>query len=934
MTPLRFTTRSLSLAITVLALGLLSPSPAPLRSAPLQLQPSRLYVDFSAKPAPAHLLAYDLCFIDAEAEAELGPGRALGHAYFARLGAISLAPGSAAGQAAKQAGLVMSGAGAGWDDLLVDVLHPQWISWVLKHQAQAAANRGFSGFLLDGASTLAQLDRLRPESALQHRKAFVSLVFALRREFPDKPFVLRGGFDFLPFLSGKLEGVLAENLLAAPDAECTIRRAQSRGLKIFAVEFGRLGDVAGHRAAADRLLKIGCLPFITTPDLDGLALGPLQAQPRHVVVLHGWDSGKQSRPLQSAAETWTARTLAPALNWLDLAPRYIAVPDWLSSPEAAARLFHPRPAAIIIDPELALPPASQAAAAEWLVQARQNQIPILLAGQPFTEPSAWSALASTLGLTGTGQPTPAACRSSLSRFEASWFNSGRVPPTHALRCFDLQSPETATRVLNYRMSHPADAAARSFDACFLADWGGAWFDSALRAPIDTFRFLEAALRRDSAGPVPDTTTLAGRQVYLSTVQGRGFCETSWKSGDTFCGEVLHNELRRFPSLPATVAVSESDIRGWSATSNPAEAMRYEAVARAIFSLAHIEPAANSYSRPASWSADSFQAGPLRPVIPDQRSGIEREITGSLYYVKRRLVPPGKSLQFFLWPEGAEPSQAALDHLAKTGASHFPGSWRAGWNVSPVADLPELAPEPPILQPGTARAIASAWFQIHARPDSRRLAPVHLAYSFSDLKKTATVEALREIWSWCASQPLLPMTASTYAAFTRDAADIEIYPGKENHWRVVSSGRPATLRLPASRGVPDLARCLGVQGFTTHGDQLYLHIGGLNVCEIILRPADSQPQDPPAAHLHLVDADRLLDFYELHSDSARFRPHGRDAAVVTLGGLRPGSWYQLTASGSQTRLQASVEGRLTVKAPALATTTIQPAAELGKPYASR
>lgn len=893
-------------------------------SAPLQIPNSRLYVDFSAAPSPTNLLAYDLVFIDAEAKAELGPGRALGHTYFARINPVIVTPGSRAGTKAAELNLPVRGHDSAWANLMVDVLHPDWINWAVSQQAQPAAEQGFAGFLLDGTAALSELDRLNPEKFLPHRQAYINLVTELRRKFPDKPIVLRGGFEFANVLCNQIEGVLAENILTRDNAELTIRKAQGHGLKIYAVEHGNPSDSIANQNAAAQLERIGCLPFITTPALDGTVLGPNVAQSRQTLVLHGWDSQSEARPAQSPESTWTARTLAPALKWLDVSPRYVGVTEWLAK---SSSLLHPRPAGIIIDPGMILHASQQSAAAAWLVQAHANQIPIVLAGQPFTEANTWSTLASALKLSGSGQPGPTATRSNLSHYEASWFIANQLPGNHVLRPLDLQSPPNATHLLSYRLT---DTSSSSFHAAFITTWGGAWLETSSRTSIDSFRFLEAALQRDASGPVPDTTTHAGRRIYLSTVQGTGFTESAWKAGSLFCGQILLTELEKFPSLPATIAVSEADIRGWSADSNPADATRYEAVARSLFSLPQIEPAANSYSRPINWSPDAFQSGPLQSLVPDSRFGIEREITGSFLYLKRRLVPPGKNLRFFLWPEGAVPSQAALDHLAQTNATQLSGSWQSGWNVSPLT-IPKISAEqaPTLNKPDSAEAIAATWFQTHNAPTARRVAPIHLAYAFADLKKTATLEALRQIWTWCAEQPLHPMIASTYAGFVSDAAKIEVFPVASNHWRIVSSGRPATLRLPASRGVPDLTRSSGITGYTTHQGQTYIHLGSIPLCELVVKPADET-----TPHLHLVDADRPIDFYELRTQTARFRTHDRDTAILTLGGLIPNNWYQLNAGGLQNRLQADPSGQLTLKAPALTTVSIQPAPELGKPYASR
>ena len=115
-------------ATRVFALGILIASLNPLMAEPIQRPNSRLYVDFSAQPAPANLLAYDIAFLKADSDAELGPGRALGHTYYAELRTVLVAPESPAGTQARAAGLTLKTQNTDWNDLLIDVLHPQWIA--------------------------------------------------------------------------------------------------------------------------------------------------------------------------------------------------------------------------------------------------------------------------------------------------------------------------------------------------------------------------------------------------------------------------------------------------------------------------------------------------------------------------------------------------------------------------------------------------------------------------------------------------------------------------------------------------------------------------------------------------------------------------------------------------------------------------------------
>ncbi len=921
----------------VVLLGLLSKTSFELEAAPLQTVKPRLLVDLSARPDPRSLLAFDFCIVDPAAEVELGPGRELGHGYFARLASIALPVGSGLAADAALRGLTLPAPDGGEAAFLLDILQPEWADWMIEQHAKAAAQQGFGGFFVQGAQDLPRLDRLRPAQAAAHRQAFISFVQRLHQRFPDKPILLHRGFDLVPELQASLRGVVIDGVFRGPGGkvvaeagveamERTIRQIQSCGLKVLAVEHGDPAQPKANVAAATRLEALGCLTFVTTPDLAGTVLGPHLPAARQVLVLHGWDPEQTQVAQRPASQTWTAQTLTPALHWLGLEPQFVTVPEWTQAQTTPAQLMHPLPAAIVIDPEIELTPAIQRAMADWLIAAAENQIPILLTSQPFTDPAGWRSVAAGLGLQGSGAELASAERARLARFDANWLLPSQLPEQHALRALDLQAPPAATPLLSYRTT---TAESQAFDACFLTHWGAVWLARTIQAPLDSYRFLEAALQRQNSDPVVDTSTLAGHQIYVSTVQGKGFCETSWLPGGPLCGQVLADELENFPSLPVTIAVAEADIRGWSAESNPSEAMRYEAIARALFAQPQVEPAVNSYSRPTSWHPERFQAGALRPVVPDARSGLEREIAGSMAYLHRRLIPPGKNPLFMLWPEGAAPSEAAIQHLAALGGTHLPGSWRPGWNLCPVENpTASASSSAELAHPIQGTTIAQAWFDLH-RPDpkARRLGPIHLAYSFADVKQPSTLDALRQIWAWCADQPLHPMTASTYARFAEAAARVTIYPVASHHWRVISSGGSTTLRLPAHRGLPDLTRSTGVIGYSQQGDQLYLQLNGQVVSEVVLRPAAEL-----SPHLHLVAAERLVDFHQLTADSARFRLQGRDPAVVTLGGLIPGGQYFVTASAQQATQRADAAGRLTFRAPALATISLQP--NSAKPYAAR
>lgn len=932
---------SRSLALTLVLAGAWLVSTGAM-AGPLQSKAPRLYVNYAPQPPLADLLAHTVCLLDAGCETDFGLGQGMGHLYLARLTPLAVTAGSAAAERAQAAGLVRTESGKGWDRLLLDPLKSGWRAEVIEGQALAAAKRGFDGFVIEGAQELAELAALDPALKAARQKQFTTMVRELRRRFPDKRLVLHRGWELLSETHDVLYGLFFDGLFRQRDAagrsqavsetaaareEKNVRVAQTLGLKVLVAEPGEAMAARLNEEAAERLQRIGCAVVVTGGQGEKEVLGPHLPEARTVLVLHGWDAAQEGVAVKPVEQTWAARELEPALKWLGLEPRYLSVTAWREALAEGALPAVTRLAGVLVDADCVVPAGAQEALAGWLLSAVEAGTPLLLGSQPLTTAAAWDRLSGGLGLQGDGQEIDAAGTLALSGYRADWFPAGRFPEQRALRGVDLQAPAGAERVLSYRRVL-ASGEARRCDVVFTASWGGAWLARCAGAPVEAFRWAETALRRHEAGPVPDTTTVAGRRVFLSTVQGRGFCEPSWLPGGRLCAEVLRDELAEVPNLPVTVAVAEADIRGWSEASEPSESGRYEVLARALFSLPQVEPAANTMSRPQNWVTDAFVAGPLRPGVPENRFDAGREIAGSLDFVRRRLLPPGKSAAFLLWPEGSAPGAEAMQRVRAEGGWHLPESWRPGWSLGgeESAATVEVAPGPP----DSAEAMAQAWIDQQGGGDAaRRTGPAHLAYAFGDLKKTTNVEALRRIWSWCAEQAWHPMTAAGYARFLEDAASCRIDRVGRDHWRVISTGRALTLRLPAGRGRPDLTRSRGVAGYREHAGQLYLYLSGREVSEVVLRPAEEL-----APHLHLVEADRLVDFHHLEREQARFRVQGRDAAVVVLGGLKAEAWYLVEASGVKTRLQTDAAGRLALQAPALATIQLQPVPGEGRSYAAR
>ena len=117
--------------------------------------------------------------------------------------------------------------------------------------------------------------------------------------------------------------------------------------------------------------------------------------------------------------------------------------------------------------------------------------------------------------------------------------------------------------------------------------------------IDPFAFLTAALGADP-GPVPDVTTLVGRRIYFSHIDGDGWRNVTeivpWRRTRKLSSEVILDEiLRRYPDLPVTVGPVVADLHpDWCGSDETRD------IARRMFALPNVEAGSHSWTHPLDW----------------------------------------------------------------------------------------------------------------------------------------------------------------------------------------------------------------------------------------------------------------------------------------------------------------------------------------------
>lgn len=237
--------------------------------------------------------------------------------------------------------------------------------------------------------------------------------------------------------------------------------------------------------------------------------------------------------------------------------------------------------------------------------------------------------------------------------------------------------------------------------------------------IDPFAFLEKAL---GAGPrpIPDTTTVSGRRIYFSHVDGDGWNNMSTVQPyadrrETNAAVMLDKLIAPYHDLPVSVGLIAGDadpLHGGTAQA--------AALARRIFSLPQVEAASHTCTHPYHWAfyanyrrvseisrvlrfsdaqpnyddrslaglvrhwrsqnlAKSIEApakedddsGSLPRARPQQPFDLDLEVKGALDRASR-LAPSTKPASLYLWSGDTTPFEAAVKATRDAGVRNMNG----------------------------------------------------------------------------------------------------------------------------------------------------------------------------------------------------------------------------------------------------------------------
>ncbi len=362
--------------------------------------------------------------------------------------------------------------------------------------------------------------------------------------------------------------------------------------------------------------------------------------------------------------------------------------------------------------------------------------------------------------------------------------------------------------------------------------------------LHPYYFFEAALGI-ADWPKPDTTTLKGKRIYFSHIDGDGLFNLSLIDQKSYSGTVILNEiLRKHPKLPVTASI----IAGY--LDMPQYATERElALYRDIFSLPNVEPAVHGYAHPLVW-----KTGKVSLDVPGYRFSPTAEVIQANRKLNDLLVSLNlsKKSRLTLWTGDCMVTTEALDAAIHEGLLNLNGG--GGRNDAGYESVSYLFPLSRMKEGrrqiyaafSNENVFTNLWhgpyygfsrlIESYQNTESPfRLKPLNLYYHYYSGERLASLNALKEILAYVEAQDVTPIFASQYAAIVGDFFTMKMHEVKEGYWLDhPTDGGLRTVRFDHEKRRIDWVRSRGIEAVTTHQGNLYVSLGAGSHHEIYFK----------------------------------------------------------------------------------------------------
>ncbi len=429
------------------------------------------------------------------------------------------------------------------------------------------------------------------------------------------------------------------------------------------------------------------------------------------------------------------------------------------------------------------------------------------------------------------------------------------------------------------------------------------YPESLQWYIDPFKYF-AMIFKSNEIPKPDITTLAGRRIYFSHIDGDGWLNytkiASYRGTPEYCPQIIMDKIfKKYPDMPVSVAPIIAEIYPKYYGNKESERL-----AKEILSLPQIEAASHTYSHPYSWKYfenkqnikeeydkksfwdifkptqhnsggeskhDDFSAYTKPRTYAFAPFGFNNEFQGSLEALKP-LLPKGKEAKLIQWSGDCRPYINAMKELHKYhffningGDSRFDNKYPSYANISPIGRqvgkyhqiYAQTSNENTYTDLWTKNFFAFKYYRQTAKNTNSpiRISPIGIYYHMYSGEHTASVDAVISNIEYALTQNIIPITTLEFCKIAEGFYSTEFVKASESSWIVKNRGGLETIRFSkALFTTVDYSNSIGIIGHKHFEGSLYVYLDrSISEPRIHLKSTDIYWRDAPSEKMYLFDS---------------------------------------------------------------------------------
>jgi hypothetical protein len=404
--------------------------------------------------------------------------------------------------------------------------------------------------------------------------------------------------------------------------------------------------------------------------------------------------------------------------------------------------------------------------------------------------------------------------------------------------------------------------------------------------------------------VPDTTTLYGKRIMYSHIDGDAFISISQIDRKSYCGEIVLEKIINKYKLPVSTSFVMAEIDEKILGSK-----RLTGIIKSFLKNPYIEVASHTYSHPLSWNQvptaeeieiysgikKNYTKGPILAYkIPNYTSlDYNKEIVDSLKFINN-LSPENKKTNMVFWSGSCRPPKEALKIIKDNnllnmngGDSRFDKRFPSFSHLYPL--YRKVGPYYQIYSSNSnENTYTNLWegpfggfsevietFKNTEKP--YRIKPINIYYHFYSGERESSVTALHKVYSWAITQDIIPIFTSEYIKIANSFKDVQVIKRDSSSYIIKNNKNLRTFKIDKKIAI-NYSKSKNVIGHY-HADGV-TYISTLPNSKIKIVTAKKRNSNYP----FIIQSDGLVDKFDFNNNKLNLKFNSSFNKKITLNSI--------------------------------------------------